>query len=68
MNVTRLSMSRFHLFAVPYLNSGNASKSICFMWYVYGAVLAQLHTTTIEIILAVRGMHFFILNHVQLAT
>jgi hypothetical protein len=68
MNVTRLSMSRFHLFTAPYLNSGNASKSNCFIWYVYAAVLSQLHTTAVEIILAVRGMPLFILNHVQLAT
>jgi hypothetical protein len=59
MNVTRLSMSRFHIFAAPRLNSGNASKSFCFIWYIYTAVLAQLHTTAVEIILAARGMHFF---------
>ncbi|KAJ8594131.1 hypothetical protein M405DRAFT_730282, partial [Rhizopogon salebrosus TDB-379] len=54
-----LAIQIFHLFAAPYLNSGNTSKSICFMWYVYGAVLAQLHTTAIEIILAVRVYALF---------
>ncbi|KAJ8594130.1 hypothetical protein M405DRAFT_761013 [Rhizopogon salebrosus TDB-379] len=54
-----LAVQIFHLFAAPYLNSGNASKSTCFIWYVYTAALAQLHTTAIEIILATRVYALF---------
>ncbi|KAJ8593003.1 hypothetical protein M405DRAFT_635378 [Rhizopogon salebrosus TDB-379] len=54
-----LATQIFHLFTAPYLNSGNASKSNCFIWYVYAAVLSQLHTTAVEIILAVRVYALF---------
>jgi len=51
-------MSRFHMFAIPHLNSGKASQSSCFAWYTYGATIAQVHMSAIEIILAVRGGQF----------
>lgn len=52
---TRPSTCRFHQFAVPYFNSGNAPRSNCFAWYIYTAIVAQIHITAVEIILAVRG-------------
>ncbi|KAG1744444.1 hypothetical protein EDB19DRAFT_516327 [Suillus lakei] len=54
-----LATQIFHQFAVPYLNSGKASKSSCFSWYVYTALIAQFQTTAVEIILAVRVYALF---------
>ncbi|KAG1740147.1 uncharacterized protein EDB91DRAFT_359136 [Suillus paluster] len=54
-----LATQIFHQFAVPHLNSGKALRSTCFAWYIYSAILAQFHTTAIEIILAVRVYALF---------
>jgi len=62
-------MSRFHLFVIPHLNSGKASRSSCFAWYTYGAIISHVHMSVVEIILAIRGRHFPLRNnHVRFAT
>lgn len=54
-----LATQIFHQFAVPYFNSGKASRSSCFAWYVYSALVAQFQTTAVEIILAVQVYALF---------
>ncbi|OJA15013.1 hypothetical protein AZE42_08703 [Rhizopogon vesiculosus] len=54
-----LAAQIFHQFAVPYLNNGLALRSNCVAWYTYTAILAQLHITAFETILAARVYALF---------